>query len=202
MKKENKAMVLGLIFGLGNPDKKYIKTYHNAGFLFTDFLAADMGTSDFKRIGKSNFVAVKAGGLKLVKTMSFMNDSGEAVKEALRYCRFKPGSLLVAHDDADIPLGSYKISFGRGAAGHKGVLSVINALKTQNFWRLRIGIRPVGGPFGAAHDGKRLKAGDFVLSEIKKPAMSVMEEVFTKAAGELNLNRENNPSTGSGQARN
>lgn len=170
-------MVLGLIFGLGNPDEKYIKTYHNAGFLFADFLAEEFRTSDFKRAGKADFMLVKAGEIAVAKSLNFMNDSGGAVKEALRYCGFKPDSLLVAHDDADILLGSYKISFGRGAAGHKGVLSVINALKTQNFWRLRIGIRP--------KSGKRLKAGDFVLKEIGKGQMVTLEDLFRKVAQEF-----------------
>ncbi|MEK7114725.1 MAG: aminoacyl-tRNA hydrolase, partial [Patescibacteria group bacterium] len=113
-----------LIIGLGNPGKEYEKTYHNAGFLFVDYLINS-------QLPITNY--------KLLKTDVYMNQSGNFVKKTLKKYKIKPEEILIVHDDSDIELGKYKISFGRGSAGHNGVQSIIDALKTKNFWRLRIG---------------------------------------------------------------
>jgi len=98
-----------------------------------------------------------------------MNESGKAVKEAVKYFRAKPEEILIIHDDSDIELGKYKISFGRGSAGHQGVESIIKSLGTKNFWRLRIGIRRT----------KRKKAGEFVLKKITPADKLVWERLFS-----------------------
>jgi PTH1 family peptidyl-tRNA hydrolase len=151
-----------LIIGLGNPDKHYEDTYHNAGFLFIDYL-------------KTHNLQPK------LKTNCYMNESGGFVKKALQKQGIKPEELFLIHDDSDLNLGKYKIAFGRGAAGHKGVESVIKALKTKDFWRLRIGIRPIGptGPIGLIRRiGRRKKAGDFVLKKISPRNRETLEKLF------------------------
>src|SRR3989344_4878171 len=120
-----------LIIGLGNPGQEYSNTYHSVGFLFICYLEEGRQNSKFE-IRNS----------KLLKSDVFMNASGQFVKKALKKYGTKPHEILIAHDDSDIALGNYKLSFDRNSAGHKGAQSVIDALGTKKFWRLRIGIRP------------------------------------------------------------
>lgn len=103
-----------------------------------------------------------------------MNESGSFVAKILKKKGIKPENLFVIHDDSDIETGKYKVSFGRGSAGHNGVESIIKALKTKNFWRLRIGIRP---PIRA---NQWLKASDFVLKKIGKKDIEILEDIFRK----------------------
>ncbi len=110
-----------------------------------------------------------------------MNESGKAVKEAMKYFKIKPEEILIVHDDSDIELGKYKISFGRGSAGHNGVQSIINNLKTKNFWRLRIGVRPTTNN---RRPTTQIKAGDFVLKKISKKNLEIFEKFFY----EININ--------------
>lgn len=159
------------IIGLGNPDKEHENTYHNAGFLFIEYLKE-------KKPAISNFPASPAGRQFLIsKSSVFMNASGGFVKKALQKTGARPEELLLVHDDSDLALGNFKFSFGRGSAGHKGVESVIRALGTKNFWRLRIGIRPIG-PIGLIGQIRRKKAGDFVLKKISKKDKKVLEKTF------------------------
>src|SRR3989344_1057370 len=128
-----------LVMGLGNPDKKYEKTYHNAGFIFIDGLTKKE-KAGWEKI--KTFEFCKLDGVIFAKTLVYMNSSGMAAKEALSYFKLKPEAMLVIHDDSDIYIGSYKLVHGRGAGGHHGVESIIESLGTKNFWRLRIGVRP------------------------------------------------------------
>lgn len=150
-----------LIIGLGNPDSRYKQTYHNVGFLFVDYL--------IKNIPK----------LEIIKSDVYMNDSGSFVAKKLKKSGLKSEALLIVHDDSDIALGNYKFSFGRGAAGHKGVESIIANLKTRNFWRLRIGIRP-------KEEKIRQKAERFVLKKISSADSKILEETFERAVAGLN----------------
>lgn len=145
-----------LIIGLGNPGKEYENTYHNVGFLFIDFL----NKADKPR--------------RSLKTGTFMNQSGFFVKSALAKYRLNPENLLIVHDDSDIALGRFKLNFNRGSAGHKGVESVIQTLKTKKFWRLRIGIR-----FTDPNQIRRTKAGNLVLKKIKAADKKTLYAVFT-----------------------
>lgn len=161
---------LKLIIGLGNPGKEYEKTYHNAGFLAIDFLTKNSPIP------------------KLLKTDVFMNQSGSFVAKISKKHHIKPDEILIIHDDSDIELGNYKLSFNRGSAGHNGVESIIKALKTKNFWRLRIGIRP---PTRINSNQDKIrplkKAGDFVLKKISKKYLETLNQVFKKSAQELSI---------------
>lgn len=144
-----------MMIGLGNPEGKYLDTYHNAGRLFVEYLKENSPLPD----------------VELAVTGCSMNASGRSVREILEYHNLKPKDLVLAHDDSDLKLGQYKLSFGRGSAGHKGIESVISHLKTNEFWRLRIGIRPeefVG------------KSEKFVLKKIAKEHKKILEETFSK----------------------
>ena len=154
------------IIGLGNPGKEYEKTYHNAGFLAIDFLAKNPLISNFQ------FLISKP-----LKTDVFMNESGKFVVEILKKTGIKPAELMIIHDDSDIEIGKYKISFGRGSAGHNGVESIIKFLKTKDFWRLRIGIRQITNN---KLQMMRIKAKDLVLKKITKKDLDILEKVFEK----------------------
>ena len=151
-----------LIIGLGNPGKEYEKTYHNAGFLFVDYLINS-------QLPITNY--------KLLKTDVYMNQSGNFVKKTLKKYKIKPEEILIVHDDSDIELGKYKISFGRGSAGHNGVQSIIDALKTKNFWRLRIGIRKVSS---IKYQVSRKKASELVLKKISEKDLKILSQEFKK----------------------
>src|SRR3990172_8828107 len=164
-----KLQDIKLIIGLGNPGKEYEKTYHSAGFLFVDYLLKNPSISNFHP-------PASGGGLisKPLKSDVYMNESGKFVKKALQKYQIKPEEILITHDDSDIEIGKYKISFGRGSAGHNGVESIIKALKTKNFWRLRVGIRKKTGlpadlsakAQRATAEARQVKAGEIVLKKI------------------------------------
>lgn len=134
-----------IIVGLGNIGKDYAHTRHNTGFMALDVLARGFGFADFSLEDKfeAEIAEGMIGGEKvlLVKPQTFMNASGRAVSKVLGFYKLGTQDLLVLHDDLDIPLGQYRISFGSRSAGHKGVQSIIDSAGTQDFKRLRIGIQ-------------------------------------------------------------
>jgi len=157
-------MLMKLIVGLGNPGKKFAKTRHNVGHLF---------------ISKFKIKSLKfKNQAKLHETSVFMNESGGEVLSLITNYELPITDLLIIHDDMDLPLGEFRLQFGRSAAGHKGVQSIIDALGTQDFWRLRIGIGrpPVGvpsedyvlSPFSAEGLGKLYKVLDEAVSSVSK----------------------------------
>ncbi|MDP3953785.1 MAG: aminoacyl-tRNA hydrolase [bacterium] len=161
---EGEARKTTLILGLGNPGERYRRTYHNAGHLYIDF--ATQGP--FKKY--KHFAFNRQGNLILAKSLTYMNQSGLSAVEALKYFNLTPRSLLVAHDDSDLPLGKHKLSASQGSAGHKGVQSIINQLGTKDFARLRIGVR------GKAPG----KAGEFVLKPMGPAELEILQEGFEK----------------------
>lgn len=136
-----------LIVGLGNPGDKYRNNRHNAGFMVVDYLADQFGSSGFNESGQTdalNTDAVVAGEkVKLVKPQTFMNKSGQAVKGLVNYFDIKPSGVLIIHDDIALNTGELRVSFASSSGGHNGVQSVIDCLGTQDFTRLRIGIKSV-----------------------------------------------------------
>lgn len=165
-----------LIIGLGNPGDSYRNTYHNLGFLAIDELAKVAAVQSWRNPKWPQFQYLKSGGLVFIKTKTFMNESGEAVKAALGYFRVKPENTVIIHDDSDIELGQYKFSFGRGAAGHRGVQSVVDSLKTKNFWRMRIGIRK---------RWFKKKAGEMVLSRITSANLTMFQKTLKEISKTL-----------------
>ena len=132
-----------LIVGLGNPGKKYEKTRHNVGFMILDELAEDAHWGKSKSV-KAEYIKISLEGhnVELFKPQTFMNESGKAVAMAASKNGVKPENILIIHDDIDIPLGEIKIQTDRGAAGHNGIKSIIQHLGTQDFTRIRVGVKP------------------------------------------------------------
>ncbi len=182
-----------IIAGLGNDDPLYARTYHNAGFLAVDLLAKAPGAKKaaFRALPGRRFAYAKRGGRILIRPRTYMNESGAAVKAALRHFHALPETLLVIHDDADIPVGNYKIAFGRGAGGHRGVQSVIDALRTKKFWRLRIGVRRERASEKTARTETMPKAGEFVLRRMHPDDEKLI--YFAIASATENLTVNDNP---------
>ena len=147
---------MSIVIGLGNPGEQYKKTRHNAGFMAINALAKELNLT---WVANKKFKAETASGsgFILIKPQDFMNNSGFSATAVLNYYKLLPKKLgilrtanadlskilTVIHDDLDIELGKYKISVDSRSAGHRGVESIIDQLKTKNFKRIRIGIRTV-----------------------------------------------------------
>ena len=138
-----------LITGLGNPGEKFKKTRHNVGFQVLDEFAKRNDFPDFRFSRKFNSL-LSEGFLDekkiiLAKPQTFMNESGKAIKSLVSSFKPQASRVWVIHDDIDLPLGKIRIAISRGAAGHRGIESIIKELGTKNFIRFRIGICPKTG---------------------------------------------------------
>ncbi|MBU3957333.1 aminoacyl-tRNA hydrolase [Patescibacteria group bacterium] len=132
-----------LIVGLGNPGEKYEDTKHNLGFVVLDALFQELTPVEktaWKENKKFNSLLAKIGDLILAKPQTFMNASGMAVAKIANFYKIKLTDLWVIHDEIDLPLEEIRIVRGRGAAGHRGVESIIKELGTEDFVRFRLGI--------------------------------------------------------------
>jgi len=176
-----------LIIGLGNPGKKFRETRHNLGWLVLDLLQRKWGEkygfSDWTESKKFK-AEISKGKIKnkmviLAKPLTFMNLSGQATKSLISYYKMKSGNLLVVHDDIDIPLGKIRIVKNRGAAGHKGIQSVIRELGTKNFIRLRIGIKPA--------NLKPKNVEKFVLLKFSKKEEEIIKEAIKRGAKAIEM---------------
>jgi peptidyl-tRNA hydrolase, PTH1 family len=128
-----------IIIGLGNPTKKYENDRHNAGFMALDYFAQK---HDLNFENKSVFEALVSVDEQfiLVKPQTYMNDSGLSAQKLFKQYKILP---IVVYDDIDIDIGEIKCSMSRGSGGHNGVQSIIDHLGTKDFFRIRIGVRPV-----------------------------------------------------------
>ena len=136
-----------IIVGLGNPGEKYLETRHNIGFTTLDYLLKkyeSVKESSWEENKKTKSQIKKLSVRKiptlLAKPQTFMNNSGMAVSLLIQYFKVKPEDLIVIHDDLDLPLGKIQIRFGGGSAGHNGIESIIDTIKTDKFLRIRMGV--------------------------------------------------------------
>jgi PTH1 family peptidyl-tRNA hydrolase len=131
-----------LIVGLGNPGSQYDETRHNIGFMVVDKLAREltMTAVEWQKDAKNKALTAKAGDILLVKPLTFMNASGEAVKSLLSYYKLDVSDVWVIHDDIDLPLGKIRIREKGASGGHNGVDSIIKSLGSDAFIRFRLGI--------------------------------------------------------------
>ncbi len=165
-------MNVKLIIGLGNPNKKYENTYHNVGALFA---------KRFKEIrNKYQLIPQK---LFILTSEAYVNESGKFVARELKIKNTESKNLLIAQDDSDLEIGKYKFTEpGHGAGGHHGIESIQEYLKANDFWRLRIGIRPP-----QKEGGVRMKAEEFVLKKITAGDKEILERRFEEIVKELGL---------------
>lgn len=179
-----------LIVGLGNPGEEYANTRHNAGRMVVDQFRKK---NDFPEWTKDVlFKALISRGRRekdkvvLLLPNNFMNVSGKSVAPLVKNAKDVERTIVV-YDDLDLPLGTMKISFNRSSGGHKGVESIIKALKTRAFARLRIGICPIT-PSGKLKKPKGENGIlDFIIGPFKKPELEEMKKVAKKGAEALGL---------------
>lgn len=169
---------LTFIVGLGNPGREYAGNRHNAGFQCIDRLAEAHGISFTRRQARARVAQGEISGHRvlLVKPQTFMNASGEAVGQLVRFYKIAPADVLVLYDDLDLPLGKIRLRPDGGAGGHKGMNSVIQHLGTEDFPRLRLGIgRPPG----------QMDPVDYVLSDFTVGERADMELAFERAVAAI-----------------
>ncbi len=161
-----------VIIGLGNPGIPYALTRHNIGMLLLERISDFYGIKIVKEQKKSIKGYGKIGGspIILVKPLTFMNVSGEVIEELKLNREIDNGRLIVLHDDADLEFGRIKIKGWGGHAGHKGLISIMNALGTDKFIRIRMGI-------GRSKEGRGIT--DYVLSPFSSEEMAAMGEFLS-----------------------
>ena len=150
-----------LVAGLGNPGREYAQTRHNIGWLVVDELAHRHGGS-FRSKFSGQLAEVRFGEQKLalLKPETYMNESGRSLAAAARFFKVDPGAALVVHDDVDLEPERLQARLGGGLAGHNGLRSIAQALGTNDFLRLRIGV-------GRPGRGDRRPVADYVLSKFE-----------------------------------
>ena len=168
-----------IIAGLGNPGAEYAHTKHNVGFMLVDVLAEKLGAASWKEDFFSALTEVRIGGEKvfLVKPLTYMNNSGEALGPMLSYYKLDVDDLVVVHDDMDIPAGMVRIRRKGSSGGHNGIKSIIAHVGSEDFARVRIGIgRPPAGwtvihhvlaPFSTEDAPKIREAIDYLLPAVE-----------------------------------
>ncbi|MCX6706004.1 MAG: aminoacyl-tRNA hydrolase [Candidatus Woesebacteria bacterium] len=156
-----------LIIGLGNPGEKYINNRHNVGYIVVD--------------------AIKNKNLKIkdatvVKTNTFMNDSGSFVKRVLDSSYLVPSDLYIVHDDLDLPLGSWKMQFAKGPKDNGGINSIEQVLGTENFWRIRVG---VDNRKREPHFTKVTRGETYVLEDFSQEERAILDKAVDDICSKL-----------------
>lgn len=129
------------IVGLGNPGAKYVKTRHNVGWILLDEIFKDV-LWDHGKNEKAEYakITISENQVELLKPQTFMNDSGASVAYVVKKHMLTNNQIVVMHDEVDLPLGTVKLSFDRGDAGHNGIKSITQHLGGNDYYRLRIGV--------------------------------------------------------------
>lgn len=162
-----------LIVGLGNPGKEYENTRHNSGFIVMDELAKELNVSIEQKKFKALIATTRIAGeqVLLMKPQTYMNNSGEALIEAVNFYHIKTEDILVIYDDLDLPIGKIRLREKGSAGGQNGMKNIIAHLHTQEFKRIRVGI------------GKdaRVPVIDWVLGKIRKEDRAAFQEAVALA---------------------
>lgn len=169
-----------LIVGLGNPGGKYMYTRHNVGFTMLDRLQRVIGyTKEWTRDEKSRseICHTTERDVILLKPQTFMNDSGAAVSKVVNFYKIKIEDVCIIHDDLDIILGEYKFQKGKGPKDHKGIISVEEALRTKDFWRMRIGVDN--------RKDKDIEGQEYVLMKFSTKEEEVLSLVVAQSLADL-----------------
>jgi PTH1 family peptidyl-tRNA hydrolase len=163
--------ILKCFVGLGNPGKPYELNRHNVGFMAIDCFAAKWGITSFQNKGKALLGEGNVGGTKvyLIKPMTYMNLSGEAVRAFMDFYKADLGDITILYDDMDTSFGQIRLRYQGGAGGHNGIKSIIQHTGTQSFNRIRLGVsRPAPG----------YNIADYVLSNFAKDEMKALNDVL------------------------
>ncbi len=171
-----KAPVTWLVVGLGNPGDQYDNTRHNVGFAVTDELARRGGFSiqRLKHKALTQSAVIGGQGVLVMKPVTYMNLSGEAVADAARFYKVAPDHVLVISDDVDLPVGKLRLRKSGSAGGHNGLKNIIQHLGTDQFPRLKVG---VGGKPHPDYD-----MASWVLGKLQGQDKAVMDQAVERAA--------------------
>lgn len=170
-----------LVVGLGNPGIQYENTRHNAGFMMLDSLAEELGI----KVDRARFRAYcgegKSGDKRvlLMKPQTYMNNSGEAVCEAMRFYKLQPEQVLIMFDDISLPVGGLRVRRNGGAGGQNGVKSILQLSGSEAFPRIKAGI--------GAKPHPDYDLADWVLSKFTKEDLKLIDETAKKAVGAAKL---------------
>ncbi len=179
-----------IFVGLGNPGEEYENTRHNVGRIMLDFFATAHELPDWSP--KKNLQALVSEGkvgkekVMLIEPETFMNKSGKSVAPVVKSVKAAE-KLVVIHDDLDLPLGKIRMSFNRGAGGHRGVESIMKAIHTEAFVRIKVGIAPEAKS-GIAKKPKGEEAvNKFILGKLKPDEMAEFKKMAKKVSGALEI---------------
>src|SRR5512140_1354035 len=172
-----------LIIGLGNPGGDYANTRHNAGWMVVDAFARKfrIPVDKHEKNAMTGIGRVAGGGGMVAKPQTFMNNSGEAVKLLLNAYAESVGDLMVVYDDIDLPVGKLRIRPSGSAGTHNGMRSIVELLASENFARLRFGVR------GADYSEAAPRLRDYVLDDFTPEEAPVVEKSIVRAVDALVL---------------
>lgn len=158
-----------LVVGLGNPDSKYSRTYHNIGFMAVEKIAHELGGAFTKRMCDGVVAEARVNGEKVmfVKPLTYMNLSGICVRQIKQKFKLEDSDIFVFVDDIDLPLGKVRFRENGSGGTHNGLRNIVEELNSQNFNRIKIGV---------GRDEKFADLGDFVLSRIPDDKMEIIEK--------------------------
>ena len=179
-----------IVVGLGNPGEEYEGTRHNVGRLMVEAAAKTLEFSDWSADEKTHALLAKGKlGKKpalFVLSEHFMNNTGKSVGPLVKSKKVAEG-LVVIQDDLDLPLGGMKVSFNRGSGGHRGIESIIKAIKTEGFVRIRVGVSPATPKGVVKKPSGEKKVIDFILDPFKPGEMVVLKKLSKKVTEALEV---------------
>ncbi|HEV2340000.1 MAG TPA: aminoacyl-tRNA hydrolase [Patescibacteria group bacterium] len=184
-----------LLIGLGNPGKAYEKTRHNAGFMLLEYFLKEYEPvrqtvwTNEPRFKSDSAIIVwqkkngKTEKILLLKPKTYMNNSGLAVSLAVNFYKIPSQDMWVFHDDIDFPFGKFRIRFGGGSGGHKGIMSLIDTLGTDKFWRFKLGI-------GRSGESEHSGVDHYVLDTFARQESGKLKELLKRGVEAIELGLE------------
>lgn len=180
-----------LVVGLGNPGEQYIGTRHNLGFLIVDeyikkHLDVKSSSKFWSREDKFKAEVGKIEEVLFARPQTYMNRSGMSISAIANYYKISPNDIIIIHDELDLPIGQIKIRLGGAAAGHHGVESIIEALNTDKFVRLRLGIGTLKALSGERKNNS-FSAEKFVLNPFTQKENAIIKKIIKQALKALDI---------------
>ena len=165
-----------LIVGLGNPGNEYKNTRHNIGFMFLDYIFGNDFNLNNKFMAMEKEVFINNEKIMVIKPLTYMNLSGDAVIKYVNYYKIDYENILVIQDDLDINIGNYKLLYNHGDGGHNGIKNIISNLSSKCFLRLKVGIS----------NNKNVDTKNYVLGKFDKAEMDCLNAIFLELKDFIN----------------